>query len=223
MQKINENIFKWVRRSPATTCASLHFIASIFVLFALVFWWWSQGITLRIWPTVFLCEALWMEAFVKTLHRLRNDWCLKRENEVSSGAFRKRHFHDVLREHLTVSSVGMLRPPSGAARRRASWGARLRCEADREWLCLHAILLLCVFFFLFALQRSELWRRRDRTLWLLWLIYDDAFLPCSPFFLSLALCYNLTLSLSSLPPSTVAPQDRTVVPDRRRVQSINRN
>lgn len=150
MQKINENIFKWVRRSPATTCASLHFIASIFVLFALVFCWWSQGITLRIWPTVFLCEALWMEAFVKTLHRLRNDWCLKRENEVSSGAFRKRHFHDVLREHLTVSSVGMLRPPSGAARRRASWGARLRCEADREWLCLHAILLLCVFFFSFC-------------------------------------------------------------------------
>lgn len=142
--------------SPAQPSHYLRFAAfhciQFFFFFcpiSLAFCWWSQGITLRIWPTVFLCEALWMEAFVKTLHRLRNDWCLKRENEVSSGAFRKRHFHDVLREHLTVSSVGMLRPPSGAARRRASWGARLRCEADREWLFLHAILLLCVFFFFF--------------------------------------------------------------------------
>lgn len=133
---------------PALHCISLHpFLRLFFVLFALVFCLWSRGVTLRIWSTVFLREALWMEPFVKTLHRLRNDWCLKRENKVSSGAFRKRHFLDVLREELTVSSVGMLRPPSGAARRRASWGARLRCEADREWLFLHAILLLCVFFF----------------------------------------------------------------------------
>lgn len=126
---------------------------------------------------------------------------LKKKKEVSRRSLhkssKKSPFHDFFRETSQIEQSGSAdaSPPK-------------RHDTLHKELVFILKVTQNYFFFLMqfpfcvsALQCLKLWSCRERALWLLWLIYDDAFLYCSLFPLSLSATNPLSHAAHSPPPS----------------------